>query len=197
MSLSLFLLGSDNRVEGTGGGVCVLCVEKVDLIACDSRREPPFSRRAWRAISPSLIPAWGVIMGGLSPQKPQWSIHATLKMFIFSFQYKDYLNSSLCFRDIFYFWVCKVFYIWINHTDNLLWLLLHCSPGGAPRAEHVCFVLQRDDATRRSQEVIWICKHKWVNAARARHDFTVSFCHVRQHWEVFKGFTDLTLSKTS
>lgn len=63
---SLLLLCSDNRVEGTG----VLCVEKVDLIACDSGEEPPFSsRRAWRAISPSLILAWRVIMGGLSQQQ--------------------------------------------------------------------------------------------------------------------------------
>lgn len=63
---SLFLLCSDNGVEGTG----VLCVEKVDLIACDSREEPPFSsRRAWRAISSSLILAWRVIIGGLSQQK--------------------------------------------------------------------------------------------------------------------------------
>lgn len=64
--LSLFLACSDNRVEGTG----VLCVEKVDLIACDSREEPLFSsRRAWRAISPSLILAWRVIMKGPSQQK--------------------------------------------------------------------------------------------------------------------------------
>ena len=69
---SLVLLCSDNGTEGTG----VLCVKKVDLIACDS----PFSRRAWRAISPSLILAWRVIMGRQSPQKPQLSIliHDTL-----------------------------------------------------------------------------------------------------------------------
>lgn len=39
MSLSLLLHCLDNRVEGKG----VLRVEKVDLIVCDSREEPPFS----------------------------------------------------------------------------------------------------------------------------------------------------------
>lgn len=37
MSYSLFLFHPDNRVQGTG----VLCVEKVDLIACDSRKRAP------------------------------------------------------------------------------------------------------------------------------------------------------------
>lgn len=64
--LSLFQLWSDNRTEGTG----VLCVKKVDLIACD----PPFSRRAWRAIRLSLILAWRVITAGWDPQNPQMFI---------------------------------------------------------------------------------------------------------------------------
>lgn len=68
---SFFLLRAHNRVEGTG----VICVEKVDLIACDARKEALFFRRAWRAIRPSLIPAWGAIMmGGLSSQNTQMAI---------------------------------------------------------------------------------------------------------------------------
>lgn len=71
MSLSLSSLHAHNRVEGTG----VICVEKVDLIACDARKEALFFRRAWRAIRPSLIPAWGAIMmGGLSSQNTQRAI---------------------------------------------------------------------------------------------------------------------------
>lgn len=71
MSLSLSSLRAHNRVEGTG----VICVEKVDLIACDARKEALFFRRAWRAIRPSLIPAWGAIMmGGLSSQNTQRAI---------------------------------------------------------------------------------------------------------------------------
>lgn len=68
---SFFLLRAHNRVEGTG----VICVEKVDLIACDARKEALFFGRAWRAIRPSLIPAWGAIMmGGLSSQNTQMAI---------------------------------------------------------------------------------------------------------------------------
>lgn len=42
MCLSLFSLHSDNKVEETG----VLCVEKVDLIACDLRKEPPIRQES-------------------------------------------------------------------------------------------------------------------------------------------------------
>lgn len=52
MSPSLFLLYSHKKVEETGG----LCAEKIDVIACDFRKEGPFSKRAWRAIRKPLIP---------------------------------------------------------------------------------------------------------------------------------------------
>lgn len=42
MSPSLFLLYSDRKVEETGG----LCVAKIDVIACDFRKERPFSKSA-------------------------------------------------------------------------------------------------------------------------------------------------------
>lgn len=98
---SLFLLCSDNGVEGTG----VLCVEKVDLIACDSREEPPFfSRRAWRAISSSLILAWRVIMGGLSQQNPSMAllVHAHVRMF--------FNLNRICTIYSYYTCVCFWFY---------------------------------------------------------------------------------------
>lgn len=65
MSPSLFLLYSDKKVEETGG----LCVEKIDVIACDFRKEGPFSKRAWRAIRLPLIPACGALMGGANPRE--------------------------------------------------------------------------------------------------------------------------------
>lgn len=80
MSLSLFLLHADNGVEGTG----VLCEEKVNLIACDFWKEPPFSWRAWRAISPLSDPSLGSYDGRTEPTKPSM-IHSHsghVKMFI-------------------------------------------------------------------------------------------------------------------
>lgn len=65
MSLPLFLLHSDNKVGETGG----LCVGKVDVIACDFRKERPFSERAWRAIRLPLIPACRTVVGGAGPHK--------------------------------------------------------------------------------------------------------------------------------
>lgn len=73
MSLPLFLLHSDNKVGETGG----LCVGKVDVIACDFRKERPFSERVRRAIRLPLIP----VVGGVGPTQTR-SISISLSLYI-------------------------------------------------------------------------------------------------------------------
>lgn len=80
MSLSLF--SSDNGVEGTG----VLCVEgRPNSLWLQKREEPPFSRRAQRAISQCLILTWRVD-GRTEPTKPQRSfLNAILGCLFFNY----------------------------------------------------------------------------------------------------------------
>lgn len=78
MSPSLFLLYSDKKVEETGG----LCVEKIDVIACDFRKELPFSKRAWRAIRLPLIPVLQRNNGRSEPTQTKHNFTRKMKTFL-------------------------------------------------------------------------------------------------------------------
>lgn len=77
----LYFCSIQKKVEETGG----LCVEKIDIIACDFRKERPFSRRAWRAIRLPLIPVLRSNNGRSEPTQTKQNFTRRIKTFCQSY----------------------------------------------------------------------------------------------------------------